>query len=149
MRSALPVQSSIITPSYDFQKVSASAFADVIADVRRQSKFHLDNLQWHIEGYHDYDCWLLNGQAGYALSKVHSNHIPGYRELINVFSIVSGTGNGARIIDHVKQQSDRIVLDCYDGVLVDFYTAHDFQEFKREANWNIGGPDVVYMRYNR
>lgn len=151
MRSALSVRSSsVINPSHDFQKVSASVFADIVTHVRKQSKFHLDNLQWHKEGYSNYDCWLLNGgKAGYALSKDEAYYAPGYRELINVFSIVSGSGNGSRIIDHVKEQSDRIVLDCYDGVFVDFYTAHEFEEFKRVANWNIGGPDVVYMRYNR
>jgi hypothetical protein len=151
MRSAIPIQTSILSqPTNAFQKVCSDTFADVISNVRAISAFHLDNLQWHVEGYRDYDCWLLDdGDAGYALSKGQSKHIPGYRELINVFSIVSGEGNGDRIIEHVKEQSNRITLDCYDGALVDFYSSHGFQEFKRESNWNMRGPDVVYMRYNR
>ena len=37
-------------------------------------------------------------------------------------------------------------LDCFDGFLPSYYEKFGFVEYKREANWTEGGPDVVYMR---
>jgi hypothetical protein len=37
-------------------------------------------------------------------------------------------------------------LDCFDGFLPPFYARFGFVEVSREANWTIGGADVVYMR---
>ena len=50
--------------------------------------------------------------------------------------VKSAIGNGARN------------LDCFDGYLPKLYARHGFVEYKREANWTPGGPDVVFMHLN-
>lgn len=36
-------------------------------------------------------------------------------------------------------------LNCFDGRLVNFYNRNGFVAVGREANWNEGGPDIVYL----
>jgi len=40
-------------------------------------------------------------------------------------------------------------LDCFDLYLPGWYSKFGFKEYKREANWTEGEPDVVYMRLEK
>ena len=138
----------VVRPVNHFRKVNGDDFLDAIEHAIDVSDHHKTNLHLHTEGYENYDCWVFNnGEAGYALSRCFENP-KSYREVVNVFSLVAGKGNGDRIIDHAKTQSDLLRLDCFDGPLVRFYGSHGFSEFKRAPNYRSGGPDVVYMRYS-
>lgn len=40
-------------------------------------------------------------------------------------------------------------LDCFDVYLPGWYAKFGFVEYKREANWTEGEPDIVYMRLEK
>ena len=63
-------------------------------------------------------------------------------ELVSVFSL---NDNGLKLVQAAIGQG-AIRLDCFDGYLPGFYSKSGFREYKREANWTAGGPDIVYMR---
>lgn len=65
-------------------------------------------------------------------------------ELIGLFSLVKGRGK--RMVDEAVALDGAQYLDCFDGFLPSYYEQFGFVEYKREANWTEGGPDVVYMR---
>jgi hypothetical protein len=65
-------------------------------------------------------------------------------ELIGVFSLIPG--RGAQMISEAIMYEEASKLDCFDGFLPGFYARFGFVEYRREANWTEGGPDVVYMR---
>ncbi|MEU4155712.1 hypothetical protein [Actinoplanes sp. NPDC026670] len=76
-----------------------------------------------------------DGKSGFGISREG--------ELIGLFSLIPGRGNdlmGWAIGLGVER------LDCFDGFLPTYYRNYGFAEYKREANWTPGGPDVVYMR---
>tara|TARA_R110000787_G_C13048770_1_gene406311 strand:+ start:108 stop:485 length:378 start_codon:yes stop_codon:yes gene_type:complete len=77
----------------------------------------------------------LDGLSGYAINR--NTH-----ELTNVFSTVKGRGK-TLVLQAISQGANN--LDCFDGYLVSFYSALGFNVTKRETNWTIGHPDVVYM----
>lgn len=85
------------------------------------------------------DAWYRLSPDGKSGFGVTFNH-----ELIGLFSLVPGRGKDmveeAIGLDHVEY------LDCFDGFLPSYYEQFGFVEYKREANWTEGGPDVVYMR---
>lgn len=55
-------------------------------------------------------------------------------------------GVGAFLVRHALN-SGAYHLNCFDGGLVAYYKSLGFEEYKREANWTEGGPDVVFMRH--
>lgn len=63
-------------------------------------------------------------------------------ELTGLFSLIRGRGK-ALVTEALKRGACH--LDCFDGFLVDFYKRHGFMVTARQANWNEGEPDVVYM----
>ena len=63
-------------------------------------------------------------------------------ELTNVFSLVKGRG---KVLMGYAIGYGANNLDCFDGYLVPFYAQAGFIEVRREANWTVGQPDVVYM----
>lgn len=65
-------------------------------------------------------------------------------ELIGLFSLVPGRGRA--MVDEAIRLDGAQLLDCFDGFLPSYYKQFGFIEYKREANWTEGGPDVVYMR---
>lgn len=82
-----------------------------------------------------------------ALTRLSDDGLSGYAvqpdgELVGVFSLVRGRGDEL-VTDAIANGATH--LDCFDGYLVDFYRRHGFGVHRREANWNPGGPDVVYM----
>ena len=64
-------------------------------------------------------------------------------ELTNLFS--EGKGHGDYLVSRALQRG-ATHLDCFDGYLVELYNKHGFEEYKRELNWTIGEPSVVYMK---
>lgn len=63
-------------------------------------------------------------------------------DLQNLFSV---NHQGGRSI-LVAIEKGAKTLDCFDPWLPKRYAEFGFVEYKREANWTAGGPDVVYMR---
>lgn len=63
-------------------------------------------------------------------------------EMIGVFSLVKGRGD---LLISVAVENGAVHGDCFDGYLPTLYGRHGFREIRREANWTVGGPDVVYM----
>lgn len=56
---------------------------------------------------------------------------------VNAAALSANVASGAR------------TLDCFDGFLPKYYSGFGFEEYKREANWTLGEPDVVYMRLRK
>lgn len=65
-------------------------------------------------------------------------------ELIGLFSLVPGRGTD--LVNDAIKMDGVTSLDCFDGFLPSFYERFGFKEYKREANWTEGGPDVVFMK---
>lgn len=55
-------------------------------------------------------------------------------------------GVGALLVRHALIEG-AYHLNCFDGGLVTYYQSLGFIEYKREDNWEAGGPDVVFMRH--
>lgn len=77
-----------------------------------------------------------DGKSGYGVSEEN--------ELIGLFSLVPG--RGMDMVEEAINLDGVESLDCFDGFLPQYYQKFGFVEYKREANWTEGGPDVVYMR---
>jgi len=77
----------------------------------------------------------LDDQSGYAIAEETG-------ELTNLFSTIRGRGDS---LVRSALRNGAAHLDCFDGYLPAFYARHGFAEYKRAANWNPNGPDVVYM----
>jgi hypothetical protein len=90
----------------------------------------------HGHDYTGYRTYLAgDGLSGFAIS------MDG--DLQSVFN-VSGESRGRRMMT-LALLDGAYTLDCFDGYLPKFYAQFGFREVRREANWNEGGPDVVYM----
>ena len=76
----------------------------------------------------------LDGRSGYVVRPDG--------ELVYVFSLWTGRGDGL-VKCAIRDGASH--LDCFDGYLPEFYARHGFTEYRREANWTPGGPDVVFM----
>lgn len=63
--------------------------------------------------------------------------------LVSVFSLVRCKG---REILPTAVREGALHLNCYEGYLVTLYQKYGFKEYKREASWTPGEPDVVFMR---
>jgi len=74
-----------------------------------------------------------SGKTGFAIAKDG--------DLCNLFSTEH---RGGAAIKFAKKHGAK-KLDCFDGKLVEIYKSHGFTEYKREKNWTLGDPDVVYM----
>lgn len=66
-------------------------------------------------------------------------------DLQNLFST---NRKGSRSVLLAIEQGAK-TLDCFDGFLPGYYSGFGFKEYKREANWTPGGPDVVFMRMEK
>lgn len=65
-------------------------------------------------------------------------------DLVNVFNASPIKGLGS-IAVQAAIELGATKLDCFDGFLPSYYAQFGFVEYKREKNWTIGQPDVVYM----
>lgn len=63
-------------------------------------------------------------------------------EITALFSANKGRGD-ALVKEAIAKGGTK--LDAFEGYLPKLYEKHGFKEYKREPNWNKGGPDVVYM----
>lgn len=57
-----------------------------------------------------------------------------------------GPGYGSALAESAVENGAQ-VLDCFDGFLPAFYERFGFREYRRDANWTPGGPDVVFMAH--
>src|SRR5690554_1178946 len=87
---------------------------------------------------HDRFMLTADGQSGFIVRNGG--------ELIALFSTVKGRGHD---LVQIAVQCGAEYLDCFDGFLPELYAKHGFKEVKRELNWTVGGPDVVYMQLAR
>lgn len=79
-------------------------------------------------------------KSGYTITNWINDH--DRYNLGTVFS--SEKGRGKELVrSAVNNRANS--LDCFDGYLVEFYKDLGFIEYKREANWTEGEPDVVFM----
>jgi hypothetical protein len=62
-------------------------------------------------------------------------------DIQNLFSL----NHAGKIVIKEAVRNGGKKLDCFDGFLPLFYKQFGFCEVKRESNWNVGEPDVVYM----
>lgn len=116
---------------------SASDYLDALKAARRESP-RIAEATSSPEDMPLDALYLLSedGKSGYGVSKDN--------ELIGLFSLVPGRGMG--MIEEAINLDGVESLDCFDGFLPRYYEKFGFVEYKREANWTEGGPDVVYMR---
>ena len=63
-------------------------------------------------------------------------------ELTHVFSTGKGKGKDL-VLNSIELGATN--LNCFDGYLTSFYTALGFKEVSREKNWDVKGPDVIFM----
>jgi len=84
---------------------------------------------------HDRFMLTADGQSGFIVRNGG--------ELIALFSTVKGRGHD---LVQIAVQCGAEYLDCFDGFLPKLYAKHGFVTVKRELNWTLGGPDVVYMQ---
>lgn len=83
------------------------------------------------------------------LAKVHGKD--GYQggvgitrnnELVALFSLHKGVGKD---LINVAVHNGADYLKCFDGKLVKYYEQFGFKEYAREGNYELGGPDIIYM----
>lgn len=123
-----------------FYKAGSAEFQDTISALHAKSERYVDHLTLH-DDYDSFDCYLMRGrQAGFAFSK--QKNIVNQRELANVFSTVSGTGVFA--VQKAVSLEDNLWLYCV-ADLFKFYNQFGFEMTRREKNWTVGKPDVLYM----
>lgn len=77
----------------------------------------------------------LDGNAGFGITKDG--------ELINVFSIKRSAGN---MLVQTAIQNGAKHLNCYNGMLSEFYGRNGFVEYDRQPNSEKGKPDIIYMK---
>ncbi|RLF65134.1 MAG: hypothetical protein DRN30_04560, partial [Thermoplasmata archaeon] len=77
-----------------------------------------------------------DGKSGYA--------VKADGELVSVFSSEKGRGHG--LMEHALSQG-AAHGNATDGYLTSFYEKHGAKEYKRDANWEPGGPDIVYFKF--
>lgn len=123
-----------------YTRVSAGCFARFLVKAWNVRKGDttvgemLDPNAVNASHYEDAKCFLANDcQSGFVIRN---------GDLQTVWSILKGRGD--QIVTNAIRQG-AITLDCFDGYLPTLYAKYGFKEIKREANWNEGGPDVVYM----
>jgi hypothetical protein len=118
----------------EFERVSADEFAHLVRDITANDEFLRNNLT-DFETYESFDCWVSpDRRSGYAVT-------PAF-ELVNVFSLCS---MGSEVVNHATTRYTFLHLNCFSGYLENFYTAHGFEQYSRQMNWDPSGPDVVYM----
>lgn len=120
----------------DFLMTTPDNFAEIVAELRATSPLHQENVSppmpWAGSSVRYY--LAEDGSAGFAVA--HDG------ELRHVWSTKRGQGD-AIVAAAVDAGADN--LDCFEGHLSSLYARHGFRIVKREANWDAGGPDVVYM----
>lgn len=80
--------------------------------------------------------WFLteDGLSGFGIT--YTGHA------IGLFSLARGRGD--LLVEQAKSYGGKS-LDCFDGYLTALYERHGFVVTRREANYEEGGPDVVWM----
>jgi hypothetical protein len=113
-------------PSY--QEVPAQHFDAAVSKVPQG---HIDQDR-HYEGARTF--LSHRGTSGYAIA--HNG------EIKYVFS--TEKGHGAHALNHALQQGGTH-LNTFEGPVAQRFRSLGFKDFKREANWTPGGPDVVWL----
>lgn len=121
-----------------YQNVSSAAFARQYEQAYRQllqvqeSCTEPGQIDWS-----SMSCYLEeDGNSGFAIKHWDD-------ELCLVWSRFKGRGPA---LVAAACEAGAVQLDCFDGYLPQLYAKHGFVEYKREPNWHVGQPDVVYMR---
>jgi hypothetical protein len=118
-----------------FTKVTGEAFGAMV-ETAMASDARIDAMLSHGVDYSAHECYATaDGTAGFAVSPDG--------DLQSVFNYGTG-GRGDALVTAAIGAGAR-TLDCFDGFLPAFYARHGFRVVRREANWTVGGPDVVYM----
>ena len=117
---------SVITPGYFFHLVETAMATDA----------RIDDMLSHGVDYSAHECYATaDGTAGFAISPTG--------DLVSVF-YYGARGRGVALVT-AAIAGGAVTLDCFDGFLPAFYARHGFHVIRREANWDAGGPDVVFM----
>jgi len=133
-------QQESLSISHEIKEVDPHEFESIKSKVPQNMRHFLSDYtpeQMKQKGIKTY--LTTNKMAGVALNK---------DEIINLFSLQNGEGKKA-LIAAIENGGRR--LDCFDKRsnenygLPDYYKKFGFKEVKREKNWTIGEPDVVYM----
>ncbi len=133
-------QQESLSISHEIKEVDPQEFETIKSKVPQNMKYFLSTYtpeQMKEKGIKTY--LTANKTAGVALNG---------DEIINLFSLQSGEGKKA-LIAAIEKGGRR--LDCFDKRsgenygLPDYYKKFGFKEVKREKNWTIGEPDIVYM----
>ena len=126
------------------EEVPPEKFREAVLTASEFSDIHARNLNIRAD-YGDYSCWLSHdGLSGMAISE--------YGEITNVFTMEKGRGQTMmeQFLSNVASAYERITLNCFDGILPEFYGLFGFKEVERQQNTDdADGPDVVYMEWNR
>lgn len=130
---------------------SVQRFLDAFLAAKNASPFGAAVHAYTAEEYAQMRLFLApDGLSGFALKG---------EDIVSVFSHpASGGGRARKIIDVAVANGGR-TLDCFDGKLVQIYSALGFREVRRES-WNDefkpdgwkaewGKPDVVFMAYGQ
>jgi hypothetical protein len=123
--------------SISFRLVSAIEFQKALTDAaEKQSHIEKNVEMYSLETLNQYRTYLsVNRLSGYA--------IKADGELTAVFSGVKGRGH-AILVDAIKNGAFH--LNAFEGFLTNLYMRYGFKEYRRESNWDINGPNVIYMR---
>ena len=115
-----------VTPSY---------FAHLVETAMSTDARIADYLSHGVD-YSAHECYATaDGSAGFAVSPDG--------DLQSVFNYGQAGRGNALVAAAIA--AGATTLDCFDGFLPAFYARHGFRVVRREANWTVGGPDVVYM----
>lgn len=128
---------TLSSPLDVFSRIAPARFRERVVEVIDGSLFYRNNLDLK-NSYDACECWLSGDQqAGFAVTQE--------RELLNVFSLVRGRGDG--LVAFAVSRYPVLQLNCYEGYLEYMYARHGFEVVARDPNWTTG-PDVVTMRRN-
>ena len=113
-------------------------FVSARASVPKDKSYYLSSYDAKELADHNVRAYLgKSGKTGFAVAPDG--------DLQNVFSSEHLGADAVRAA--IKEGATK--LDCFDGKLPGYYSQFGFKEYKREANWTKGEPDVVYMRLDK
>ncbi|MFN3827621.1 MAG: hypothetical protein ACK4NR_08365 [Micavibrio sp.] len=123
-----------------FNRVAPSHFKGAVKRSLRASSYHSENITLQ-QSYRNNECWLSpSSKSGFAVTPDH--------ELISVFSCVNG--DGRKMMNFIKSKYDHLHLNCFNTTFLrSFYEKHGFKIIRKEANWQAGGPDILFMEYKK
>ena len=119
-----------------FTEVNTSTFIKAFNEARTESQqvAKATSKPEDLDAYNSRFYLSVDHKSGFAVT-LEGN-------LNAVFSLVKGRGDS--LVSHAINFG-AYTLDCFDGYLPKFYSKHGFNEYRREANWTAGEPDVVFM----